>query len=123
MPGTLLRIHSAVLAERSGPTPARMNTLLEQPERLHLVHEAAQQRQVVAILGLDELRAGGDLLRQPQRAASHAAAPKGFSAAPKNTRGAKLILRPLWKRCSSRSLRAISSSEMQSRSNTGFACG
>ncbi len=30
----------------------------------------------------------------------------GFSAAPKNTRGAKVTLRPLWKRCSSRSVRA-----------------
>ena len=34
----------------------------------------------------------------------------GFSAAPKNTRGANVSLRPLWKRCSSRSVRPMSSS-------------
>ena len=68
MPGTFLRIHSAVFAERSGPTPTRMKTLPDQAERLHLLHEAAQQRQVVAVLRLDELRARGDLLRQTLRA-------------------------------------------------------
>ena len=47
----------------------------------------------------------------------------GFSAAPKNTRGAKVTLRPLWNRCASRSVVPISSSVMQSRSNTGLACG
>ena len=31
MPGTFLRIHSAVLAERSGPTPTRINTLSRRP--------------------------------------------------------------------------------------------
>ena len=67
MPGTFLRIHSAVFAERSGPTPAENEDLVEEAERLHLLHEAAQQRQVVAVLGLNELRARRDLLRQPLR--------------------------------------------------------
>ena len=37
----------------------------------------------------------------------------GFSAAPSSTRGAKLILRPDRKRCSSRSVRAVSSNVMR----------
>ena len=42
--------------------------LVEQPERLDLVHEGAQQRQIVHVLRLDELRPGGDLLGEAQRA-------------------------------------------------------
>ena len=39
--------------------------LLEQAEILDAAHEGLEQRHVVAVLGLNELRAGGDLLRQP----------------------------------------------------------
>src|ERR1019366_6401427 len=41
--------------------------LADQAERRYLLHERAPQRQVVAVLGLDELRAGGDLLGQALR--------------------------------------------------------
>ena len=78
MPGTFLRIHSAVFAERSGPTPARIKTLPRQTERLDLFHEAAQQRQVVAVLRLDELRARRDLLGQALWPPSRAAGPRDF---------------------------------------------
>jgi hypothetical protein len=66
-PGTLPRIQRAVLAEASGPTPTRMKAFSAEPEVARLVHEAAQQRHVVAILRLDELRPGGDLLAHMQR--------------------------------------------------------
>ena len=42
--------------------------LAEQPERFHLFDEGGEQRQVVAVLGLDELRARVDFLRQALRA-------------------------------------------------------
>ena len=42
--------------------------LPEQPQVLDLPHEIPEQRHVVAVLRLDELRAGGDLLREPLRA-------------------------------------------------------
>src|SRR6202035_4183194 len=41
--------------------------LAEEAERLDLFHEAAQQRQVVAVWSLNELGACGDLLRQALR--------------------------------------------------------
>ena len=41
-----------------------MNTLSEKTERLDLLHEGGEQRQVVAVLRLDELRASIDLLRE-----------------------------------------------------------
>src|SRR5258707_4362637 len=41
--------------------------LAEEAERLDLVHEAAQQRQVIAVLSLNELGARGGLLRQTLR--------------------------------------------------------
>ena len=68
MPGTCVRIHSAALAERSGPTPTRMNTLPSRPSSSTWSMKPSKQRHVVAVLRLDELRAGGDLLGQPLRA-------------------------------------------------------
>ena len=67
MPGTFLRIHSAVFAERSGPTPARMKTLSIRPSASTCCMKSAQQRQVIAVLGLNELRTGRDFLGQPLR--------------------------------------------------------
>jgi hypothetical protein len=41
--------------------------LAEKTQCLHLIQESAQQRQIIAILRLNELRARGDFLRQALR--------------------------------------------------------
>ena len=66
-PGTCVRIHSAAFAERSGPTPTRMNARSSKPSSSDSRHERLEPRHVVAVLRLDELRARGDLLREPVR--------------------------------------------------------
>ncbi len=87
--------------------------LLEQARILDGGHEAAQQRHVVAVLRLHELRARRDLLGEAQRRGVRRGETFGFSAAPSSTRGANVILRPLSKRCSSRSPRAMPSSDVR----------
>ena len=104
----VLRIQSAVFAERSGPTPASMNTLPASPSVLDLPHEGAQQRQVVAILRLDELRARRRSSSPAVARAMRAAAPTDSPRRRERRAARTLILRPLWKLCSSRSVRAIS---------------
>jgi len=60
--------------------------LSEQPHILRVRHERAQQGQVVAILGLDELCAGGDLLRQSLRAPFVRQAGRIFGGSQKHAR-------------------------------------
>src|SRR5579863_5316361 len=60
--------------------------LAEEPERLDLFHEAAQQRQVKTVLSLDELRARGDFLRQPLRPPGIRQTGGIFGGAEKHTR-------------------------------------
>ncbi len=74
MPGTLERIQRAVLAEASGPTPTRKNAFLVRARIAHLLHEFAEHRHVEAVLGLDELRAGRDLLADMEGRGSRRAA-------------------------------------------------
>ena len=48
-----------------------------QAEVAHLAHEVAEHRHVEAVLALHELRAGGDLLGEPERAEIDRAAQRG----------------------------------------------
>ena len=52
--------------------------LFVQPEVAHPLHEGAEERHVEAVLRLRELRAGRDLLGEPQRAEFVAAAQKDW---------------------------------------------
>ena len=67
-PGTLARIHLAVRADASGPTPIRMKHCLFETQIAYALHVFDEHGHVVAILALHELGAGGDLLCQSQRA-------------------------------------------------------
>ena len=60
--------HPARAARRGQrPDADQDEAFFVQAQLAHLRHEPFQQRHVVAVLGLDELRAGGDLLGQMQR--------------------------------------------------------
>ncbi len=102
----------------------------DQEERLfvqallaHFIHEFAQQRHVVAVLGLDELRAGGNLLGDMDRRGARSGGTKGLAAAPRNTRGGVVSLRPDRNLPLSRMPRMQFSSEVESKSKTGLASG
>ena len=58
----------AVLADASGPTPTKDEALLVEAEIADLLHVFAEHRHVEAILALDELGAGLDLLSEAVRA-------------------------------------------------------
>ena len=87
-----------------------------------LAHERAEQRYVVTVLGLDELSTGRDLLGESARAPIERQRGRILGCAEKHARRCE-ILRPDWNFRSSRRPRAMPSSDMQSRSNTGLDCG
>jgi hypothetical protein len=99
-----------------------MKHSLSSPIIAHLLHVGPEHGHVVAVLALDELRARGDLLGQAVNPEIKGRR-EGIDRRAQEHRGGEVSLRPERNFDSSRMMRMVSKSDMQSRSNTGLAPG